>query len=71
MPHWRSTNPPEGYGRPPTPRRDLGNTPVPKSRRGFSSSDMGFAAICFAFITLIGAPVVLVALMVGLLISFE
>jgi hypothetical protein len=43
-----STNPPEGvcHGHLPTPRRDLGNTPVPKSRRGFSSSDMDLAA-CF------------------------
>jgi hypothetical protein len=66
-----STNPPEGYGRPPTPRQGLGHSPVSNSCRGFSSSDMGFAAICFAFVTLIGAPVVLIALMVGLLISFE
>lgn len=65
-----SKNPPEGYGRPPTPRRDLGDTPVPMSRRGFSSSDAEFAVLCFVFCTLVGAPVILVALTVGLLVSF-
>jgi hypothetical protein len=68
-----STNPPEGvcHGRLPTPRRDLGNTPVPKSRRGFSSSaDRELAAAVFSYAVFIAPGVILGAFLTGYYLFF-
>lgn len=72
MTHWRSTNPPEGYGRPPTPRQETATPLSQVSCRGFS-----FARDLFAALVWVGfAVVALVCLLIppgiiGWLIFFE
>lgn len=52
-----------------SPRQD--NLPATYAAPVFSSADKEFACLCFAFATLVGAPVMLIALTIGLLISFD
>jgi hypothetical protein len=66
-----STNTPEGYGRPPTPRQGLGHSPVSNSCRGFSSStDRELAAAVFSYAVFIAPGVILGAFLTGYYLFF-
>lgn len=52
-----------------SPRQD--NLPATYVAPVFSSADKEFACLCFVFATLVGGPLMLVSLMIGLLISFD